>query len=134
MSKSNFFEGAVLNQILNGVAIPGLGATLYVSLHTADPGEAGTQSTNEVSYAEYARVALDRDDTDWVVTGSSASPAANVSFPASTGAGGTATFFGVGLDASGAGPLLYRGTIAPTIAIENGTTPILSTATTITEE
>ena len=29
-------------------------ASLYVALHTADPGIGGTQSTNEVTYTSYA--------------------------------------------------------------------------------
>ena len=32
--------------------------SLYVSLHTADPGEAGSQTTNEANYTSYARVAV----------------------------------------------------------------------------
>jgi len=68
MSKSNAFENSLLKLIFNATAIANLAdnaatsplTNLYVSLHTADPGEAGDQSTNEVSYTSYARVAVAR--------------------------------------------------------------------------
>lgn len=34
--------------------------SLYISLHTSDPGEAGSQTTNEANYTSYARVAVAR--------------------------------------------------------------------------
>jgi hypothetical protein len=40
----------------------------------------------------------------------------------------------VGTDASGAGKILYYGTISPNISISNGVTPILTTASAITED
>ena len=68
MSKSNYLENALLRLIFNGQTVEGLGddaavspiAALYCSLHTADPGEGGDQTSNECSYASYARTAIDR--------------------------------------------------------------------------
>jgi len=133
MSKSNFFETALLELVLNGEAITGLTGTLYVALHTADPGEAGNQSTSEAAYTGYERVALSRD-TNWTVTGNSASPAATIAFPASTSAGDTVTHFSIGLATSGAGEIIYYGALTPTIVITSGTTPQISDTSTITEE
>lgn len=107
--------------------------SLYVSLHSADPGETGTQSTNEVSYTSYARVAVARSGAGWTVSANSVSPAANIDFPACTGSTATATHFGVGTDSSGTGKLLYYGAISPSISISTGVTPRLTTATAITE-
>jgi hypothetical protein len=45
--------------------------SLFVALHTADPGAAGTQSTSEAAYTSYARVAVARSSGGWTVTGSS---------------------------------------------------------------
>lgn len=139
MSKSNVFENNVLALIFNGTAITGLArdaaaplTNLYVSLHIGDPGEAGTQATNEATYTSYARVAVARP-AGWTVTGNSVSPAATITFPAGTGGGGTVTHWGVGTAASGAGVLLYSGTITPNIVTGNAITPKLSTASTITE-
>lgn len=145
MSKSNAFEQSLLEHIFQNAAIANLGdatgvrgstvaGSLYVSLHTADPGEAGSQATSECAYTSYARVAVARSAGGWTVTGSSVSPAANIDFPQATGGTETATHFGVGTLASGAGTLLYKGAITPNIAISNGVTPRLTTATAISED
>lgn len=142
MSKSNYLETGLLNLLFNATAIPGLaenhGTTplenLYVALHTADPGEAGSQSTSEVAYTSYARATVARTFGGWTVTDNSVSPAATVSFPACTGGTATATHFSIGTEPSGAGTILYKGTLTPNIAISTGVTPQLTTATTITED
>ncbi len=142
MSKGNTFENDWLKLIFNATAIANIAdnaatsplTNLYVSLHTADPGEAGDQTTNEVSYTSYARVAVARTSGGWTVTGNSVSPAANIDFPAATGGTATATHFAVGTASSGAGKLLYSGTVTPNISISSGVTPRLTTASTITED
>ena len=106
---------------------------LYVSLHTASPGISGTQATSEAAYTSYARVAVARTGSGWVVTGNSVSPNATVVFPTAAGGSETETYWGVGELASGAGELLYFGPIAPTIAVSTGITPELTTATAVTE-
>lgn len=143
MSKGNTLENDILKLLFNGTTIADLAendttsplTNLYVSLHTADPGEAGTQLTNEVTYTSYARVAVARSGAGWTVTNNSVSPAANISFPAGTGGSGTVTHFGIGtVTTGGAGILLYSGTVSPNIVCGNGITPILTTASTITED
>jgi hypothetical protein len=145
MSKTNAFENALLLLIFNNTNIANVGdatgvrgssaaGSLYVSLHTADPGEAGDQTTSEIAYTSYARVAVARSGSGWTVTNNSVSPAAAITFPAATGGSGTATHFGIGTAASGAGVLLYKGAISPNIAVSNGVTPELTTATAITED
>lgn len=145
MSKSNACENSLLLLIFNNTDFALIGdaaglqnsataGSLYVSLHTSDPGEAGSQTTNEIAYTSYARVAVARSGAGWTVTGNSVSPAAAITFPAGTGGSGTATHFGVGTDSSGAGVLLYSGTVTPNIVCGNGVTPQLSTATAITED
>lgn len=142
MSKGNTFENDLLKLIFNATAIADLAendatspaTNLYVSLHTADPGEAGDQTTNEIAYTSYARVAVARTSGGFTVSGNSVSPAANIDFPAGTGGSGTATHFGVGTASSGAGKLLYKGPITPNIVCGDGVTPRLTTATAITED
>lgn len=106
---------------------------LYVSLHTATPGSGGSQTTNEAAYTGYARVAVARTSGGWTVTTNSVSPAATIAFPAATAGSETETFFGIGTASSGAGNLLYFGAISPTIAVANGVTPQLTTASAVTE-
>jgi hypothetical protein len=127
------FQAAAIANVADNAASAPL-TNLYVALHTADPTSAGTQSTSEISYTGYARVAVARTSGGWTVTGASVSPAATVIFPASTGGtGGTATHWSVGTAASGAGKILYGGTISPTISVASGVTPELTTASTVTE-
>jgi hypothetical protein len=142
MSKSNTLENSILELIFKATTFADIAendttspaTNLYFSLHTSDPGEAGTQATNECAYTSYARVAVARSGAGFTVTGNSVSPAATVSFPACTGGTETATHFGVGVGVSGATVLLYSGTISPNISISSGVTPQLTTSTTITED
>jgi hypothetical protein len=142
MSKSNTYETNILALLFNATAIANVAdnaaasplTNLYVSLHTADPGEAGSQTTSEITYTSYARVAVARTAGGWTVTGNSVSPVATITFPAGTGGSGTATHFGVGSLSSGAGVLYYSGTVTPNIVCGSGVTPQLTTASTITED
>lgn len=144
MSKSNTFENDLLNLIFNATAISGLAdnaaasplTTLYVALHTADPGEAGDQTTSEVAYTGYARVGVARTAGGWTVTGNSVSPVANIDFGSPSGVSGTpvATHASVGTAASGTGKILYSGALSPTITIANGVPPRVTTATAVTED
>ena len=88
MSKSNAAETALLGLIFNNTDFAGIGdagglqnsataGSLYVSLHTADPGEAGTAITNETAYTNYARQTIVKA-TDWTDGGASFTNAASV--------------------------------------------------------
>lgn len=142
MSKGNTWENDLLLLTFNATAIANIAdnasasplTNLYVSLHTADPGEAGDQTTNEATYTSYARVAVARTSGGWTVSGNSVSPVSNINFPAGTGGSGTVTHFAVGTAASGTGKILYSGTVTPNIVTGSGVTPVLTTATAITED
>lgn len=145
MSKSNSWENGLLLLLFNNTNFANVGdatglrgsstaGSLYVSLHTADPGEAGDQTTSEASYTGYARVAVARSGAGFTVTGNSVSPAATITFPLGSGGGGTATHFGIGTASTGAGVLLYSGTITPNLTMGNGIQPQLTTAGTLTED
>jgi hypothetical protein len=135
MSKGNTFENDLLKLIFNATAIPNMAdnaassplTNLEVALHTADPGEAGDQTTSEAAYTSYARVAVARTSGGWTVTTNSVSPVATISFPAATGGSETETHFSVGTAHTGTGKILYSGAISPTIAVANGVTPQLTT-------
>lgn len=108
--------------------------TLHAALHTASPGYGGTQSTNEISYTGYGRISLARNDTVWTY-GTSGGPnmsnASDLTFGAMTaGAGGTARFWSLGLDASGAGDVLYFGAVTLEI-VKPFTVPDLATDATL---
>lgn len=114
---------------LRGSSVAGV---LYLMLFTADPGETGNQTTNEVSYTGYSRPSVARTSGGWTVAGNQVSLAADVLFGACTAGSATATHWGVGTAASGTGKLLFKGPISPTLNISSGVTPKLTTGTTIT--
>lgn len=134
MSKSNTFENDLLKHVFNNDNIALVGdatglrgssaaGNLYVSLHTADPGEAGDQTTNETAYTNYARVAVARTAGGWTVTGNAVSNAALVQFAQCGVTGATLTHFGVGTDSGGAGKLLYSGALTASLAVSSGIQP-----------
>lgn len=134
MSATNAFETDLLELILNNVDIANIGdagglqnsataGSLYVSLHTGDPGETGDQTTSEATYTSYARVAVARSAAGWTVSGNNGSNAAAVTFPTCTGGSNTITHFGIGTDSSGAGNLLFKGALDASLAVSNLITP-----------
>jgi hypothetical protein len=142
MSKSNSCENSLLLLLFNATTFGDLAendttspaTNLHVSLHTADPGEAGSQTTNETTYTSYARQAVLRTSGGWTVAANSVSPVANIVFPVSTGGTPTITHFGVGTLLSGAGVLLYSGTVTPNIVVSTSVVQTLTTGSTITED
>lgn len=146
MSKTDAFENDLVLLIFNNTNAANIGdatglrgsstaGSLYLSLHTSDPGESGTQSTNEISYTGYARKAVARSGAGFTVSGNGAVLAGDNDFGEMTGGtGGTVTHFGVGVSSSGANRLLYSGTVSPNIAVTSGVIPRLKAATSVTED
>jgi hypothetical protein len=131
MSKGDTFENDLLKLIFNATAIANIAdnaaasplTNLYVSLHTADPGEAGNQSTNEATYTSYARVAVARTSGGWSVVANEADNVAAITFPECTGGSNTITHFAVGTAVSGTGKILYKGALTASLAVSTGITP-----------
>lgn len=138
MSLSNAAENSILLLIFNAttwalwaedlVASPT--TDIDVHLHTGDPGEAGTTTTSECAYGAYAVVAVVRSGAGWDVTTDTATPIANIDFPAATSGTETASHFSLSADTGTV--LLASGTVSPNISITTGVTPRLTTATAIT--
>lgn len=133
MSASNAFETGILGLIFQNTNYANIGdatglrgstgaGSFYISLHTADPGEAGTQATSETAYTGYARQAVARSAGGFALAGNNISNAAAVTFPTCVASpGGNVTHFAIGTDVSGAGNLLFSGALssAYTVAISN---------------
>lgn len=134
---------AFLKLLLHGTALANVWdnaasspiTSIYLSLHTADPGLGGNQTTSEASYTDYARVAITRDAGGWTIddTTGIATPAAEILFPSATTAGGPYTYVGIGRDASGTGYLFMTGAISPAVYAVVGNQPKLTTASQISE-
>lgn len=134
MSATNAFETALLNLIFANTNAANVGdatglrgsstaGSFYISLHTADPGETGDQTTSEATYTSYARVAVARSGAGWTVSGNNASNAAAVTFPTATGGTNTITHFGIGSASSGAGNLFFTGELDASLAVTTSVTP-----------
>lgn len=86
--------------------------SLYLSLHTADPGAAGNQTTNETTYTNYARQAVARNSGGLTVSTVSITLTAAVSFPAgATTDTDVISFWAIGTASSSTGKILYSGPI-----------------------
>ena len=139
MSKSDAFESQILNHIFKNSELSAITAgvtQLWVSLHTADPGEAGNQGTNEPTYDGYARASIARSASGFTVTSNMAYFLSALNFAQAVSANGTVTLnhFGIGTASSGAGFLLYSGTVTPAIAVTTGVTPQLTDQTKVSED
>jgi hypothetical protein len=147
MSKSDYLENAILKLIFNATAIANLAdnaassplTNLYWSLHTADPGDSGTQSTSETTYGSYARQPVARSTSGMTAaTAGSTSPVANITFPVASSPTfptvQTITHAGIGVAVSGATNLLYSGPLTPNINVSTGVQPVITTASAITED
>lgn len=107
----------------------------WISLHTADPGETGTQTTSEIAYTGYARVSVNRaaGAGGFNVADGVASFASNVEFPLGIGGSGTATHWGIGTSQTGAGKLRWKGLLNPVVVCGNGVRPLILAGQVVTE-
>lgn len=134
MSKSNTTENDILKAILQGVDPAWrAGATQYLALYTADPGDAGSATTNEATYTGYARTALTKA-TAWNDGGSSFSNAALIQSPKCTGGSNDITHFAIVTTASGAGQILYSGALGSTLSVSNNIQPQFEAGTLVCTE
>jgi len=132
--KTNYWSQAVLELLFNATTIANIAenasvspiTNIYVSLHTADPGVGGNQTTSEAAYTGYARQAVARTTGGWSISGEQISPVSNINFPSATAGSETETYVGLGTALSGAGELLYRLPLTSAIVISGGVTPVLT--------
>jgi hypothetical protein len=123
MSKGNTTENDVLVLLFNDTALSWDANTdLYVALHTADPGEAGSQTTSECAFGSYARVTVARSGAGWTVAGNAATNAGTISFPECTSGSETVTYVSIGTASSGAGQILYSGALSASRSVSAGIT------------
>lgn len=76
---------------LRGSSTPG---SFYLALFTADPGETGSVAA-EATYTGYARKAIARNATKWVVDGNDVENGETEEFAACTGGSNLITWFAV---------------------------------------
>lgn len=132
MPKSTSASNSILALIFNATAWADIAendsstpaTNLYLSLHTADPGVGGLQTTNETSYTNYVRIAVVRTTSGWAVpSGGATANAALAQFAQCGASGATLTHVAIGTGASGAGLVLYAGALTSSLAVANGIQP-----------
>ena len=109
---SNFLEDALINATLRATTYTSV-ATVYVSLWTSDPTDAG--SGTEVSGGSYARTAV----TFGAPSNGASTNSADVTFPTATGSWGVVGWIGIN-DASTSGNLLYHTPLDTSKTIDSG--------------
>ena len=138
MTATNFFETDVLNIIFTSSTSVTFSSTLlYISLHTASPGETGSQITSETTYTGYLRVGLSRlSSTSWTVASGVAFNTSTITFPQCTAGSGTITDFGIGCSSgTSTGYLIFYSSITTALSVSAGITPsFASSAMTISAD
>jgi hypothetical protein len=109
---SNFLENALINATLRNTTYTSV-ATVYVSLWTSDPTDAG--SGTEVSGGSYARTAVTFAAPSNGVTTNDA----DVTFPTATASWGVVGWIGIN-DAATSGNLLYHSPLDTSKTIDSG--------------
>jgi hypothetical protein len=139
MSMSNVSETNLLKLVFQNIAWADVGdasglqpsstaGDLFIALHTADPGEAGTQATSEADYEGYERVAVDRASGagGFTVADNAASNASTVQFGECTSGTNILTYFSIGLESSGATDILLSGSLSAPRTVTAGITPLFN--------
>ena len=129
MPFSTAFGEDVHKLFFQGIAIPDLAendttgptTTITMALHTADPGAAGDQTTNEATYTGYTRVTVARTTGGFQVTANVLEFFNDILFPEATAGSETLPFatFGTGVGNN----VMYRGAISPAIVVTVGVQP-----------
>lgn len=117
MSASNYLELELLDHVLGNAAYSAPG-TLYISLHTADPGETGA---SEVSGNSYARASVTNNATNFpAASAGSKSNGTVINFATPTSTGwSVVSHFGI-WDASTSGNFLIGGALNASKTINGG--------------
>lgn len=132
MSATNVLENGLLSLLFENANYANVGdatglrgsstaGVFWISLHTADPGEAGSQTTSETAYTNYLRVDVARSTAGWSVSSGVCDNDAAITFATCGVTGSTITNVGIGSDTAGAGNLFLKGTAS--LAVSNGITP-----------
>lgn len=136
MSATNVMENGLLSLIFENANYANIGdatglrgsstaGVFYVGLHTADPGETGSQTTNETSYTNYLRSggSVARSTSGWSVAAGVCDNDAPITYAACGASGATITHFGIGSDSTGDGNLFLKGALTSSLAVSSGITP-----------
>lgn len=120
---STAFKTSLALHLFNNSAIATLGdasgvlgsataGNLYIALHTADPGAAGTQATSEAAYTGYARLPVARSAAGFTCVAGAVSNTGALEFGSNASGQVVITHFSIGAASSGAGMILASGAVS----------------------
>lgn len=136
-SISNVFANELALLLFNNTDIANIGdiaglqnsataGSYFVSGHTADPGDAGTAATNELTYSGYARVGVVRTSSGWTVSSRNVTNTAGIQFPTSGSIGPESmTHWAICKEVSGSSIILFKGALVDTLVIGLNTAPYI---------
>lgn len=120
---SNYTEENVINALLRGVTFP-LPSTVYVSLHTANPGETGGNEVSTSNWPAYVRkdAAVGGDiDSGWTApTDGVTTNAKQIVYPGMNGASNLTVSHWALYDAATGGNLLCYGALQTARTLQPG--------------
>jgi len=128
-SISNVFANELALLLFNNTDVANVGdvaglqnsataGSLYVHLHTADPGDAGTSSTSEGAYGNYAAVAVARSGAGWTISARNATNAADIVFPTRNNVGTEVlTHWSIAKEISGTSIILFKGLLTDSLSV-----------------
>jgi len=134
-SISNVFANELALLLFNNTDIANVGdaaglqnsagaGSLYICLHTADPGDAGTATTNEATYGSYARVAVARSAGGWTVALRNVTNTADIVFPTRSNVGTeTLTTWSIVKETGGASIILFKGLLVDPLDVSLNIAP-----------
>ena len=134
MSRSNDAENNYLLFMFNnttwatvgdatGLVGSGGAGSFYVSLHTGDPGEGGSQNTSEATFGQYSRQAVARTSGGWTVAANVVTNTAAITWTECDSGSESITYVGIGRDSgTAAGMLLWSGILDTARAVSTGVT------------
>ena len=120
---SNYLETKLVEYTLRGQVFT-QPTTVWVSLHSASPGETGG---SEITGTSYARVAVTCGTAAWSTHTPPLQNNTTITFPQAGGSWGTVTDFGI-YDASTNGNLLFYGTLTASKTIATNDTASFAAA------
>lgn len=131
MAKHNAFINQLMALIYKATAIPNIAdnaaaspnTDLYIAFHSADPGVGNDQTSNEITYTGYARVAVPRSALGWTTATQQAINAAQIQFGLCTAGSATAVYASIGLAPSGASRVIVSGALTSSLAISTNIRP-----------
>lgn len=124
MPKSTTTANDTLNAILRAVDPAWRSGSLrYVALYTSSPGVGGSANTNEAAYGSYARVSITASTGFTAASAGSSSNTGLIQFPECTSGSETITHVAIVTTASGAGQILYFGSLTASRSISTGIQP-----------